>query len=194
MTFLGVIFDMDGTITAPYLRFADIKDRAGIGDRDLLEYLDTAQGAERERVARLLAEFEEDGAANARLNRGARTVLSFLKRKRIPTGLLTRNSRRSVELVCRKLALKFDVTASREDAPSKPAPEAIWQMTRRWGIRPEQALMVGDYKWDILCAQNAGARSAVLVNGAGVPAWAQEADYIIERLTALLPIVEGRER
>ena len=125
MAIKGVIFDMDGTITAPYFDFVEIKDEAGIGDVDLLDYLRSATGAEYERVHAILMKFEEAGVANAKLNRGARTLLSFLGRHKIPTALLTRNSRKSVDGVCRKLNLKFDVAVTREDGPHKPAPEPI---------------------------------------------------------------------
>ncbi len=184
----GVIFDMDGTITAPYLEFGKIKEAAGIGDVDMLDYLRRATGAEYERVHALLMKFEEDGVANAKLNRGARTVLNFLRRRRIPTGLLTRNSRQSVAGVCQKLRLEFDVVMTREDGPHKPAPEPIWEMARRWGVRREELLMVGDYKWDVLCARNAGIACAVLINGE-IPDWARAAQYRIRRLTELREII-----
>lgn len=192
MQIRGVIFDMDGTITAPYLDFARIKQIAGIGDRDFLDTLSEATGAEYERLSKILTQFEQDGVANAKLNRGARRLLRFLARCRLPTGLLTRNSRASVDAVCRKLRLKFDVEMTREDGPHKPAPQPIWEMGKRWGVPPEELLMVGDYKWDVLCAVNAGARSAVLLNGGEMPDWAQPADFIVHRLTELVPIIEER--
>ena len=179
---------MDGTITAPYLEFGRIKEVAGIGDVDMLDYLRNATGKEYERVHGLLMKFEEDGVANAKLNRGARTVLNSLRRARIPTALLTRNSRKSVDGVCGKLKLKFDIVVTREDGPHKPAPEPIWDIARRWGLKRNELLMVGDYKWDVLCAQNAGIPCAVLLNG-DVPEWAQGADYRIRRLTELLEII-----
>ena len=93
----GVIFDMDGTITAPYFDFVKIKDEAGIGDRDMLDYLSSGvTPAERDRVHAILTRFEDAGVANAKLNRGARKLLSFLTKRKMPTALLTRNSRRSV--------------------------------------------------------------------------------------------------
>lgn len=192
MTIRGVIFDMDGTITAPYFDFTPIKQEANIGDRDMLDYLREVTGAEYERIHGLLMKFEEDGVANAKLNRGARTVLNHLARRKIPIALLTRNSRKSVDGVCRKLKLKFDVTVTREDGPHKPAPEPIWEIARRWNARPDELLMVGDYKWDVLCAKNAGTRSVILVNGGGVPDWAKEADIIIKRLTQVIDIIEGK--
>ncbi len=192
MKIRGVIFDMDGTITAPYLDFAGLKAAAGIGEVDVIEYLQSVRGKEYERIHSLLLKFEADGVAKARLNRGARTVLRFLARQKIPTGLLTRNSRVSVDGVCRKFGFKFDCVITREDGPHKPAPEPIWEMGKKWGARPAELLMVGDYKWDVLCAKNAGARSVLLVNGSGLPAWAGEADFVVKRLTEVVGIIEGR--
>ena len=190
MKIRGVIFDMDGTITEPYFDFTKVKDEAGIGNVDMLEYLRGATGAEYERVHAILTKFEEAGVADAKLNRGARKLLTFLARNKIPTALLTRNSRKSVDGVCKKLNLKFDIAITREDGPHKPAPEPIWEVARRWGAKPGEVLMVGDYKWDVLCAKNAGALCALLINGGGEPDWARDADYIITKLTEVIGIVE----
>jgi HAD superfamily hydrolase (TIGR01549 family) len=189
MAIRGVIFDMDGTITAPYFDFAQIKAEAGLGDVDLLDYLRSATGADYERIHRVLTRFEEAGVAHARLNRGARTLLAHLRRKRIPTALLTRNSRKSVDGVCRKLKLRFDITISREDGPHKPSPEPIWRIAKQWGLKPCELLMVGDYKWDVLCAENAGIACAVLIERGPWPDWAQHARYRIRRLTELTEII-----
>jgi HAD superfamily hydrolase (TIGR01549 family) len=194
MKIRGVIFDMDGTITAPYFDFVSIKEEAGIGEIDMLDYLRQATGAEYERVHAVLMKFEEAGVANAKLNRGARKVLSFLAMRKIPMALLTRNSRKSVDGVCRKLNLKFDVTVTREDGPHKPAPEPIWEIARRWGAKPDEVLIVGDYKWDVLCAKNAGAPCVLLVNGSGEPEWAKDADFVVTKLTDVIEIVEGKKR
>jgi HAD superfamily hydrolase (TIGR01549 family) len=192
MTIRGVIFDMDGTITAPYLDFAKIKTQANVGDIDLIDYLRQATGEEYERIHAILMKFEEDGVANARLNRGARTVLNFLAKRKIPTALLTRNSRKSVDGVCRRLKLKFDVTIAREDGPHKPAPEPIWEIATRWKAKPRELLVVGDYKWDLLCARNAGTPCALLINGSGLPEWGNEADFVITRLTEVIQIVAAK--
>jgi HAD superfamily hydrolase (TIGR01549 family) len=194
MKIRGVIFDMDGTITAPYLDFVRIKEVAGIGNVDFLDTMMRATGAEYARLNKILTQFEADGVANAKLNRGARTLLRFLARQRLPVGLLTRNSRASVDAVCRKLRIRFDVAMTREDGPHKPAPEPIWEIGKRWGVPARELLMVGDYKWDVLCAVNAGARSAVLLNGGPRPDWAEQADFVVHRLTELVPIIAERCR
>jgi HAD superfamily hydrolase (TIGR01509 family) len=193
MSIKGVIFDMDGTITAPYFDFARIKAAAGIGDVDMLDYLRSATGKEYERIHGLLMKFEEDGVASAKLNRGARTLLAALAKRKIPTALLTRNSRKSVEGVCARLKLKFDVTVTREDGPHKPAPEPIRRIARRWGLKRNELLMVGDYKWDVLCANNAGVPCAVLINGDPPPDWAKSAQFKIKRLTEVVDIIDRRQ-
>ena len=194
MKIKGVIFDMDGTITAPYFDFTTIKEEAGIGDVDMLDYLATATGAEHARVQAVMTKFEDAGVAEAKLNHGARELLDELTRRKMPTALLTRNTRRSVDGVCRKLNLKFEITVTREDGPHKPAPEPIWEIARRWGAQAGEVLMVGDYKWDVLCAKNAGAPSAMLTNGEAVPDWAKDATYIIATLAEVIEIIEGKKR
>jgi len=191
MAIKGVIFDMDGTITAPFFDFVKIKDEAGIGDVDMLDYLRGVTGAEYERVHAIMLKFEDAGVAEAKLNRGARKLLAYLARRGLPTALLTRNTRRSVDGVCQKLNLKFDITVTREDGPYKPAPEPIWEIARRWGAKPGEVLMVGDYKWDVLCAKNAGAPCALLIDGDEEPEWASNADYSITSLTEIVRILEG---
>jgi HAD superfamily hydrolase (TIGR01549 family) len=191
MAIKGIIFDMDGTITAPNLDFVGIKEQAGIADDvDILDYLRAVTGAEYEHIHTLLMRFEEGGVANAKLNRGVRALLNALARQGIPTALLARNSRRSTDAVCRKLKLKFDVTITREDGPHKPSPEPIWWIARRWKANPQELLMVGDYKWDVHCARNAGTPSAVLISGSGVPDWAREAEFVIDRLVEVIDIVD----
>jgi HAD superfamily hydrolase (TIGR01549 family) len=194
MKIRGVIFDMDGTITAPFFDFVKIKDEAGIGDVDMLDYLATASGPERVRVQAIMTRFEDAGVAEAKLNRGARELLDELVRRGMPTALLTRNTRRSVDGVCRKLNLTFDIIVTREDGPYKPAPEAIWGIAKRWGAEPSEVLMVGDYKWDVLCAKNAGAPCALLADGDEDAEWADSADHIITELTEVIEIIEGKSR
>jgi HAD superfamily hydrolase (TIGR01549 family) len=191
MAIRGVIFDMDGTLTTMCFDFAAIKAEANVGDVDLLDYLACAQGAERERIHQIILKYEKIAAARTKLNRGARTVLRGLRQRRLPTALLTRNSRRSVDLVCRRLGLTFDIAISREDGPYKPSPEPIRNIARRWGVTPAEVLMVGDYKWDVLCAHNAGAPCAVLVADGTVPEWGKNATFVIRRLAEVLAIVDG---
>jgi len=194
MAIRGVIFDMDGTITAPYFDFTKIREEAGIGDADMLDYLRYASRTEYNRIHNLLLRYEDAAVSEARLNRGARTLLRYLTRQQMPTALLTRNSRKSVEGVCQKLKLKFDITISREDGLHKPAPEPIWRIAKQWDLKRQEILMVGDYKWDVLCANNAGIPCALLLDGGELPEWAKNARYHLRRLTEVIAIIEGEHQ
>jgi phosphoglycolate phosphatase-like HAD superfamily hydrolase len=50
--------------------------------------------------------------------------------------------------------------------------------------------MVGDYKWDVLCAKNAGIPCALLIDGSELPDWAKDARYHVHRLTELTKIIQ----
>ena len=193
MAIRGVIFDMDGTLTTMCFDFEAIKAEAKVGDADLLDYLGTVHGTERERIHRIILKYEEQAAAKTELNRGARTVLCGIRQRKLPMALLTRNSRRSVDLVRRRLGLEFDVVVSREDGPYKPSPEPIWKIAKHWGLKRHELLMVGDYKWDVLCAANAGIPCAVLLNCDTLPEWAHTARYHVRRLMEIVAILEENQ-
>ena len=50
--------------------------------------------------------------------------------------------------------------------------------------------MVGDYKWDVLCARNAGIPCALLIDGGDLPDWARLAKYRVRRLTEIIGLIQ----
>ena len=54
--------------------------------------------------------------------------------------------------------------------------------------------MVGDYKWDALCAKTAGVPCALLLEPEQRPEWARGVKYVIHRLTELIAIIEKEAR
>ncbi len=189
MTLRGVILDMDGTLTGPYFDFDGLEREVGAGDVDFVRYLSEADPAERERVQKIILRYEDDAAHNSPLNEGTREFLDWLKKHGFRLALVTRNSRRSVEIVCRRFNLRFETVWAREDGPHKPAPDAIHFISRQWNILPAEILVVGDYMYDIQAGQSAGARTALLTNGKP-PKWQNTSDYTVARLTDLIPILQ----
>jgi HAD superfamily hydrolase (TIGR01549 family) len=185
----AVIFDMDGTLTRPYLDFPAIRAAIGIGEPLLENMLALPPGPERQRAFAILDRFEEEAAEASELNDGVRDVLEFLSSRRVPSALVTRNSRRSTERVLRKHALSFRIVVTREDAPAKPRPEPLWMICEKLGVMPAHALMVGDFKFDIVAGRNAGTRTALLTHGR-TPPYVREVppDHVLERLADLLPL------
>jgi HAD superfamily hydrolase (TIGR01509 family) len=76
---------------------------------------------------------------------------------RLMTAILTRNCRRSVDIVLRKHGLSFDAVVTREDSLPKPDPDGMLTAAWRMGVRPDACVLVGDYEFDIRSGRAAGA-------------------------------------
>ncbi|MHC4606820.1 MAG: HAD family hydrolase [Planctomycetota bacterium] len=189
--FRAVIFDMDGTITRPYLDFRKIREEIGLDlEEPVLEkMMQMEDGPERRRAFAVLERYEREAVRASQLNDGAREVLAFLAGRGIPAGLVTRNSRRSAEATLVKHGLRFEVVVTREDAPPKPSPEPLLQIGRRLDVAPEATLVVGDFKYDIMAGRAAGMRTCLLTNRRP-PRFSVESDYTIEKLGDLVPLLK----
>ena len=182
----AVLFDMDGTLTRPTLDFPAIRSEIGLPEPLLESMLAMAAGAERDRAFAILERHEDRAAEISELNDGVHDVLEFLNGRKVPSALVTRNSRVSAHRVIEKHRLGFEVVMTRDDAPAKPRPEPLWIICERLGVAPAEALMVGDFRLDILAGRNAGTRTALLTNG-GPAKFLPEAppDHVLGRLSDL---------
>lgn len=188
-----VVFDMDGTITRPYLDFAEIRQAIGLKDPNILilDYIESLPEEEQKRANDILDRFEEEAAANVEAHDGAVELLQELSNRDIKAAIFTRNSRKSVQTVLQKLGISFEAIITRDDAPAKPlkpAPDAIIALLKRHNLNPGQALMVGDYSPDILAGKRAGIRTVLMDNDDGRPIDIQP-DYRITNLHELLEII-----
>ena len=185
----AVIFDLDNTVVASDLDFAQIRRDIGMETGPILEFRDTqATPEQRDHINAVLDRHEAAAAETCRLNEGAREVLDLMRELGLRSALLTRNSAKTVETVLWRHDISFEIVLTRDDAPPKPSPEPVFTICRHLGVRPENTLMVGDYKYDIESGANAGTRTALL----RTPIRSRfEAfpDYEIDSLTELLPII-----
>lgn len=196
----AVIFDMDGTITRPYLDFARIKREIGATNTAILEHLASLSG-EALRVAReKVTAWEREGAEASTLNPSVREVLAFLRARRIPVAILTRNTRESVNTVLAKHRLAFDciVTADDDVAP-KPSPEPIRHIAQALGVEGCETLMVGDFRFDVESGRAAGATTVFLRAHYAPGETPREegdpddagADFVIDHFDELLALLKG---
>ena len=187
-----VVFDMDGTLTRPHLDFNEIRRAIGAGDSDMLtlDYILSLAPEPRREAFRILDRFEEDAAQNAEPQEGAAELLRELRAQGSKVAILTRNSRRSVDTVLAKLGLETDLVVTREDAPPKPAPDAILAMLERWRIDKSEALMVGDFVADVETGRNAGV-GTVLLRTEDVRTHDANPDVHIDSLPELLEVIES---
>ncbi len=185
------IFDLDGTLTLPQLDFASIRDEMGISDGPILEELEALAPSQEETARKVLEAHEEKAAISSTLQPGARELLDELRRRNIPTAILTRNSRRSLDTVIKKHRLQVNETLSREEAPVKPSPEPVLLLCRRLGTEPANTLVTGDYIFDIESANRAGAISVLLLNQNN-SRFSEQADLKIVHLREILDFPQAR--
>ena len=183
-----VIFDLDNTLVDSDLDFARIKAEIGT-DRPILEYRASLDEEGQRRVDNILERHEAAAAGTAALLDGARELLDFLESRGVGTALLTRNSRASVETLCARHGFVFDFTVTRHDAEPKPSPAPVLLICKELNVAPEDALMVGDFLYDIQSGQAAGART-MLLDGPHRHRFEIEADYEAATLHEALEIIQ----
>ena len=187
--FDGVIFDMDGTLIESLLDFVAIRDYLDIPiDVGILEGIDAMPPDRRETAARWLLEQELAAVRTAALLPGVHELLVACASAGLKTALLTRNAQQVMETVIEKFDLAFDLAWSRENGPIKPEPDGILRACAALGIAPERTACIGDFRYDIIAANTAGATSILLARN-DKPDFADEADCVISDLTELYEIL-----
>lgn len=184
-----IAFDLDGTLVEFNIPFGEIRAVLGIKGGFVLEsIMSEKEDVKRMEMLKVLEEYELKSAENAKLAFYAKEILQFLRKRKIIHGIVTRNSRRSVEIISRKFGLEFDFIVTREDSNPKPSPEPIKMILRKFAIDPSSALVVGDYLFDLLSGKGAGVKTALIVherNKDMIESFKIHADYIFYSLREL---------
>jgi HAD superfamily hydrolase (TIGR01509 family) len=181
----AIAFDLDSTLTRPYLDFRQLRQQLGLPEGDILKWLADLPPSEQARALSIIETFEQDGVENVAWNDGAQETLEAVRAMGLPSAIVTRNSRASLLAVCGRLDIRVDLLVAREDAPPKPDPACLHYTAERLRVAIEHLLVVGDYRHDIDAGRAAGAITVLLTNGQA-PSWPVEADLVIERLVELL--------
>lgn len=185
----AIAFDLDSTLTRPYLDFRRLRQQLNLPEGDILKWLAELPPTQKAQALALIEEFEQDGVENVTWNDGALETLDAVRAMELPLAIVTRNSRASLVAVCQRLDLTVDLLVAREDAPPKPDPACLHYTAERLGVPIEHLLVVGDYRHDMDAGRAAGAMTVLLTNG-HPPSWPAEADLVIERLGELLTYLD----
>jgi HAD superfamily hydrolase (TIGR01509 family) len=193
MPIKAVIFDLDGTLTEPFLDFNAIRREMGLAEDagPVLEAMERMNPTQRQKAEEVLSEHERVAIEQSTLNPGARQTLAALRDRGILIGVLTRNCRENAVAVADKHGLKLDCVVGREDGPVKPDAFGVLRICARFGVEPRQTLVVGDYLFDLLSANAAGAVSVLLTSHPQAHRFAKDAAVTIDNLGQLLEIVES---
>ncbi len=185
----AVIFDLDGTLTKPYLDFDAIRREIGIAKGPILEAISEMDAAGQRDAEVILLRHEWEAARNATLYDGAVETVAACREMGYGTGILTRNARAVVDYVLGEHGFVVDAIRTREDGAIKPSAEPVLSICRELQADPARSWMVGDYLFDILSGKSAGTRTVLMIGDGPEPEYAPQADYVIGRLSELVTIV-----
>ncbi len=186
---------MDGTLTVPAHDFDAIRTELGLPQgRPILEQIAERPPEKARRLLDRLEVIEREIAARAVPHPGARELLELLARRRARLGILTRNSHAiALETLARcGLASFFDpgFILGREACDPKPSPDGIHKLLNLWSASPSEAVMVGDYRFDIESGREAGT-ATIYVGPAERGDWTALADARVGDLRALKDLLEA---
>ncbi|GFE57101.1 HAD family hydrolase [Geobacter sp. AOG1] len=184
------IFDLDGTLTLPVHDFAAIRAELGMAesDPDIIQFLASLPAVEAaEKHARLI-EIEYELAARTAAAPGAGRLLDRLLRRGSQVGILTRNTREialhTLDQIGLKQYFRPDAVLGRDEAAPKPHPAGIAKLLDAWGSAPDEAVMVGDYLFDLQVGRAAGT-ATIHVDRSGAFRWPELADLAVANLEEL---------
>jgi HAD superfamily hydrolase (TIGR01509 family) len=196
MTQLCVLFDMDGTLYDSEIGIQAIRNQLGLPQegRPILDQLREQLPEIRDRGIELLHAAEAKGAANGSLISGTREMLAWLREMNIRFGLVTNNSRRSVDVILEAHPLlRLEVIVTRDDAPMKPEPDLFLLAMNKLACKASETAAVGDAHLDGIAAHSAGIREIHLVS---LPEWMANvipSDIVYKPANSLADVRSGLE-
>lgn len=140
-------------------------------DQFLPEFLDDPGLRERadELHSRLYPELRKHGYPLP----GAADLLIWLHDRGVETWIATSARPEEVDELLEQLGADgttAGVVSSEQVEASKPAPDVFAVALERAGVRPEEAVAIGDAVWDVRAAGRAGVRTIAVLTGGGAPA------------------------
>ncbi len=152
----AVIFDMDGTLVDSSYDWPTIRHHLGVTGASIIDDLNGLPEPDRSRRWAELEAIEETATARATLHEGARELLEVLAQHHRSTALVTNNSDANVRRLLDRFGLHFDVIVNRDSGLWKPSGAPVKEAVRQLGVAPGRCLGVGDSRYDILAAREAG--------------------------------------
>ena len=164
-------------------------------DQPILEFIGSLRDDARQAEAHaVLHAMELEAARHSRPNGGVNDLFRFLQERRLPIGILTRNSLESVVTALKQFSHlsidDFDVVITRDDpVRPKPHPDGVLLAAERFQVDPQTILLVGDFHFDIDAGRRAGALTALLDDGRTDPNSDIDCDFRVASLSEIQKIV-----
>ncbi|MBT4610254.1 MAG: HAD family hydrolase [Gemmatimonadetes bacterium] len=188
MSLKAILFDMDGTLTVPWIDWTELRTAIGATDGlGIIEFIGTLPPDSQEKAEATVREFEMDAARQAPANPGLDAMFEQLDQLSLKRALITNNHRAAMLHVVERYGLSFDLCLSREDALLKPAPDLLLLALEHFCISPEEAVFVGDGRYDRVASAAAGVRYVHLSHDRTIPEQ-EETFYHLAQLLDLLDV------
>lgn len=185
----ALIFDLDGTITKPFIDFDAIRAEIGIASGTILEALEGMSESQRARAEEIILEHEWEAAREGEVYKDATFVIQQCRCAGYLLGIVTRNARQVVDFLLEKHGLRFDAIRTREDGSVKPSPAPVLSVCSELGVEPSRSWMIGDFLYDIESGRAAGCQTVLMAGDEPLPHYAGMADFTIRRLSELPAIL-----
>ncbi len=180
---------MDGTLTNAIHDFDAMREELALpAGKPILESIADLPDDEAKRINKALDEMEYGIAGKATAQPYAKELLSLLQKNHCHVGIVTRNGHGIAEATLKACGLDGFFTShtiiGRECASPKPLPDGVELLLSRMSADAANAVMVGDYLFDLEAGKRAGT-STVHLNSAGNFAWPEFTDYGVTSLQCL---------
>ena len=160
----AVVFDMDGTLIDSTYDWPAIRGRLGITGASIIDDLNGLEEPERSRRWAVLEEIEKSATDNAVLHEGAHEVLEAFSARDFPTALVTNNDSANTRRLLARFGLRFDVVLTRDSGLWKPSGAPVSEAVTQLGVTPAECLGVGDSRYDVFAARDAGLAAVCVVH------------------------------
>jgi HAD superfamily hydrolase (TIGR01549 family) len=182
----GIIFDLDGTLLTSALDFQAMRQQINCPpQQDILSFIAALPQEQQHAANQVVLDHELADAQTSSWIEGAQLAISMLQSNRIPTAIVTRNSKEATWLKLNNNQLAVDVVLTREDAPAKPDPSALLQIAELWQLPVQQLAYIGDYLYDLQAANNAQ-MFAGLYAPEHIPDYSHLADWVFKDFAQLI--------
>jgi phosphoglycolate phosphatase len=146
-----------------------------------------------EQANELIESIEMEAARNGNLIDGTRDMLQELKKRKIKTGIVSRNCQAAVLQVFPDISVYFDSVMTRDKTPFvKPHPEHLRLILKALEVETESASMIGDHPMDIKLGRDVGTHTiGVLTGVSDIDDLIQaKADLILQKAADLVDVIQ----
>jgi len=149
----------------------------------------------KETVLSIANRHELEAAHTTNLMPSIPETLKTLKKMKLKTAIFTVNGEKSTNYILNRFRLKhfFDATVTRDFVSAvKPDPAHLEAALKALNVEAEEAVVVGDSKWDMMCARELNVVAVGVATGISSPKELMHtgATYLISSLTDIPALVQ----